>query len=64
MPKFDDLRATNNLFNIVKAHLNNRMSHTNETIEQLDRIQQFILDLEAIRTEMLKNETSPTQQKI
>ncbi|KAJ3285273.1 hypothetical protein HK104_009578, partial [Borealophlyctis nickersoniae] len=44
--------ATNNLFNLVKAHLNNRLNNTNDTLTQLEKIQQFILDLTQITTEM------------
>ena len=51
-----NFRATNNLFNVVKGHLSNRLSNTTHPIVQLDRVQQFILDLDAIKMEMLKNE--------
>ncbi|KNC98287.1 uncharacterized protein SPPG_09394 [Spizellomyces punctatus DAOM BR117] len=44
--------ATNNLFNLVKSHLNNRLNTTNDTLVQLDKIQQFILDLSAITADM------------
>ncbi|KAI8801735.1 hypothetical protein BJ742DRAFT_749399 [Cladochytrium replicatum] len=49
--------ATNNLFNLVKVHLNNRLNTSIDTITQLDKIQQFILDLSAIATE-IENQTS------
>ncbi|KAJ3073259.1 Cilia- and flagella-associated protein 73, partial [Quaeritorhiza haematococci] len=44
--------ATNNLFNIVKSHLNNRLNSTTDTLVQLDKIQQFILDLTQITAEL------------
>ncbi|KAI9095857.1 hypothetical protein DFS34DRAFT_581995 [Phlyctochytrium arcticum] len=44
--------ATNNLFNLVKSHLNNRLNTTSDTLVQLDKIQQFILDLSQITAEM------------
>ncbi|KNE61324.1 hypothetical protein AMAG_07061 [Allomyces macrogynus ATCC 38327] len=40
--------ASHNLFNLVKLHLNNRVTSTADTLAQLDKIQQFILDLTAI----------------
>lgn len=40
--------ATNNLFNVVKAHLNNRMNSTSDTLAQLDKVGQFIVDLNEI----------------
>ncbi|KAI8901657.1 hypothetical protein BC833DRAFT_576763 [Globomyces pollinis-pini] len=40
--------ATNNLFNIVKNHLNNRLNATSGTLQQLDKIGQFIVDLNEI----------------
>ncbi|KAI9176031.1 hypothetical protein H9P43_006395 [Blastocladiella emersonii ATCC 22665] len=40
--------ATNNLFNLVKLHLNNRVTSTTKALDQLDKIQQFILDLSEI----------------
>ncbi len=40
--------ATNNLFQIVKQHLNNRMNSTTETLTQLDKIGQFVEDLNQI----------------
>lgn len=40
--------ATSNLFALVKSHLENRMNNTVDTIEQLDKISQFILDLNQI----------------
>ncbi|KAJ3394431.1 Cilia- and flagella-associated protein 73 [Entophlyctis sp. JEL0112] len=43
--------ATNNLFSIVKTHLNSKQSNVTDTKVQLDRIQQFILDLSAISSE-------------
>ncbi|KAJ3048948.1 Cilia- and flagella-associated protein 73 [Rhizophlyctis rosea] len=44
--------ATNNLFNLVKSHLNNRVGGTTDTLTQLDKIQQFILDLTEITVDM------------
>lgn len=44
--------ATNNLFNVVKSHLNNRMNNTTDTILQLDKIGQFIADLNEISDEL------------
>ncbi|KNE59639.1 hypothetical protein AMAG_03892 [Allomyces macrogynus ATCC 38327] len=35
--------ASHNLFNLVKLHLNNRVTSTADTLAQLDKIQQFIL---------------------
>ncbi|KAJ1502145.1 Cilia- and flagella-associated protein 73 [Coelomomyces lativittatus] len=46
--------ATSNLFQLVKSHLNNRISGTTDTFVQLDKIQQFILDL----TEIVKQGVS------
>ncbi|KAJ3203579.1 Cilia- and flagella-associated protein 73 [Entophlyctis luteolus] len=43
--------ATNNLFSIVKSHVNSKQSNVTDTKVQLDRIQQFILDLSAISSE-------------
>ncbi|KAH6590862.1 hypothetical protein BASA61_005073 [Batrachochytrium salamandrivorans] len=40
--------ATSNLFNIVKLHLDNRLSSTPDVLEQLDKIDQFIVDLNQI----------------
>ncbi|KAI9136997.1 hypothetical protein BKA69DRAFT_1119445, partial [Paraphysoderma sedebokerense] len=40
--------ATANLFFLIKSHLNNRLSTTTDTLAQLDRIQQFIIDLAEI----------------
>lgn len=40
--------ATNNLFQIVKSHLNNRLNATSGTLAQLDKIGQFIVDLNQI----------------
>jgi len=39
----------------VKTHLNNRMSNTSDPISQLERIQQFIVDLDAIKNEMVNS---------
>ncbi|KAJ3199347.1 Cilia- and flagella-associated protein 73 [Dinochytrium kinnereticum] len=44
--------ATNNLFNLVKAHLNNRLPNASETLTQLDKIQQFIIDLNGITQDL------------
>ncbi|KAJ3189118.1 Cilia- and flagella-associated protein 73 [Gaertneriomyces sp. JEL0708] len=44
--------ATNNLFNLVKVHLNNRLNPTNDTLVQLDKIQQFIVDLSEITADL------------
>jgi hypothetical protein len=41
-------RATNNLFLIVKTHVNNRLNATTGTLSQLDKIGQFIVDLTQI----------------
>jgi hypothetical protein len=47
--------ATNNLFNLVKIHLNNRVTHTADTLNQLDKIQQFLIDLsEIIQSDLSK----------
>jgi hypothetical protein len=43
--------ATANLFNVVKSHLNNRLNWTNDTSLQLEKIQQFIMDLSQITEE-------------
>ncbi|KAI9219651.1 coiled-coil domain-containing protein 42 [Blastocladiella britannica] len=40
--------ATNNLFNLVKLHLHNRVATTPDTLAQLEKIQMFILDLEEL----------------
>jgi flagellar biosynthesis chaperone FliJ len=40
--------ATNNLFVIVKNHLNNRLNIPSGTLAQLDKIGQFIADLTQI----------------
>jgi flagellar biosynthesis chaperone FliJ len=40
--------ATNNLFVIVKNHLNNRLNVPSGTLAQLDKIGQFIADLNQI----------------
>lgn len=53
-PSFSTIRATSNLFSLVKSHLNNRLANTNDTLSQLDKIQQFILDLNVITTEAAK----------
>ena len=37
--------ATGNLFGLIKSHLNNRVANTNDTIVQLEKIEQFIVDL-------------------
>ena len=55
--EMNKVRATQNLFQIVKSHLNHRLSHSNDPIAQLERISQFIVDLEAIQTEMMNHET-------
>ncbi|KAL7750593.1 hypothetical protein RI367_003935 [Sorochytrium milnesiophthora] len=57
--------ATHNLFNLVKSHLNNRLNATHDTVTQLDKIQQFILDLSAITHDLVVEqrshpETSPS----
>ncbi|KAJ3138758.1 Cilia- and flagella-associated protein 73 [Physocladia obscura] len=44
--------AVNNLFLIVKTHLNSKITNTVDTKIQLDKIQQFMLDLNAITTEL------------
>ncbi|KAI8921350.1 hypothetical protein DFJ77DRAFT_482579 [Powellomyces hirtus] len=44
--------ATNNLFNLVKSHLNNRLNGTGDTVVQLDKIQQFIIDLSDITSDV------------
>ncbi|KAJ3414084.1 Cilia- and flagella-associated protein 73 [Chytridiales sp. JEL 0842] len=44
--------ATSNLFNLVRTHLNSRMATTVDTVVQLDKIQQFILDLSQITSEI------------
>ncbi|KAJ1525593.1 Cilia- and flagella-associated protein 73 [Nowakowskiella sp. JEL0078] len=44
--------ATNNLFNLVKTHLNTRLNNTQDTLVQLEKIQQFMLDLTAISNDM------------
>jgi len=36
-------RATNNLFNLVRMNLNNRIRYTSDTNTQLEKIQQFIV---------------------
>ncbi|KAI8919546.1 hypothetical protein BC831DRAFT_481471 [Entophlyctis helioformis] len=51
--------ATNNLFNVVKSHLNNRLNSTTDTLAQLDKIGQFIVDLTQITSDI---PTSTTQQ--
>ncbi|KAL2912077.1 hypothetical protein HK105_208429 [Polyrhizophydium stewartii] len=43
--------ATNNLFNVVKSHLNNRLNSTTDTLAQLDKIGQFIVDLNQITSD-------------
>ncbi|TPX32125.1 hypothetical protein SmJEL517_g04704 [Synchytrium microbalum] len=40
--------ATSNLFNLVRQHLNGRLNGTSDTLIQMDRIGQFILDLSQI----------------
>lgn len=40
--------ATNNLFFIVKNHLNSRLNSTSDTLTQLDKVGQFIVDLNQI----------------
>lgn len=50
--------ATNNLFNIVKSHLNNRLNNTTDTPLQLEKIQQFMLDLSEITSELRTSSTS------
>ncbi|TPX34963.1 hypothetical protein SeMB42_g07240 [Synchytrium endobioticum] len=40
--------ATANLFNLVRQHLNGRLNSTSDTLIQMDRIGQFILDLSQI----------------
>ncbi|KAJ3221289.1 Cilia- and flagella-associated protein 73 [Clydaea vesicula] len=47
--------ATNNLFTLVKSHLNNRLNNTNDTLSQLDKIQQFICDLNQITSTTMKD---------
>jgi hypothetical protein len=44
--------AINNLFNVVKSHLNNRMNGTTDTILQLEKIGQFITDLNEISNDL------------
>ncbi|KAJ3316424.1 Cilia- and flagella-associated protein 73 [Blyttiomyces sp. JEL0837] len=43
--------ATNNLFQLVKGHLNSRLFNSTDTLVQLDKIQQFILDLSSIASD-------------
>ena len=38
---------------MVKAHLNQRVTHTSNPFAQLDRIQQFAVDLDSIKHDML-----------
>ncbi|KAI9364973.1 coiled-coil domain-containing protein 42 [Zopfochytrium polystomum] len=40
--------ATSNLFSLVKGHLSSRVSNSADTCQQLDKIQQFIIDLSDI----------------
>lgn len=40
--------ATNNLFTLVRSHLQNKVANSTTTIGQLDKIQQFIVDLSEI----------------
>jgi flagellar biosynthesis chaperone FliJ len=40
--------ATNNLYFVVKSHLNNRLNVPSGTLAQLDKIGQFIVDLTQI----------------
>ncbi|KAI9329736.1 hypothetical protein BDR26DRAFT_909372 [Obelidium mucronatum] len=44
--------ASSNLFNIVKTHLNSKLLTTTDTMVQLDKIQQFMIDLNAISAEL------------
>ncbi|KAJ3342484.1 Cilia- and flagella-associated protein 73 [Gonapodya sp. JEL0774] len=43
-----NLRATNNLFALVRAHLQNRTPASTDTFDQLDKIAQFIADLQVV----------------
>ncbi|KAJ3242025.1 Cilia- and flagella-associated protein 73 [Chytriomyces hyalinus] len=44
--------ATSNLFSIVKTHLNSKLNNSGDTLSQLDKIQQFMIDLNAISAEL------------
>jgi hypothetical protein len=48
---------SNNLFNVVKSHLNNRMNGTQDAILQLEKIGQFIVDLNEISNELNKKDS-------
>ncbi|KAI8854679.1 hypothetical protein BC829DRAFT_379410 [Chytridium lagenaria] len=56
--------ATNNLFNLVKAHLNNRLPNATDTLTQLDKIQQFIIDLNAITQDSPSTSSGGPQSSI
>ncbi|KAI9203153.1 uncharacterized protein BJ171DRAFT_425735 [Polychytrium aggregatum] len=51
--------AASNLFQLVKTHLNNRVNTSVDTLNQLDKIQQFMLDLNQITSEI----QSPTDKE-
>lgn len=53
-------RATANLFFLIKSHLNNRLSTTTDTLAQLDRIQQFIIDLSEITRKLSSSSSHST----
>jgi predicted RNase H-like nuclease (RuvC/YqgF family) len=40
--------TTNNLFSLVKQHLNNRLPYISDPLVQLEKIQQFAVDLQEI----------------
>ncbi|KAJ3017384.1 UNVERIFIED_CONTAM: Cilia- and flagella-associated protein 73 [Siphonaria sp. JEL0065] len=44
--------AATNMFSIVKTHLNSKLETTTDTMVQLDKIQQFMIDLNAISAEL------------
>ncbi|XJO77382.1 hypothetical protein BDV3_001970 [Batrachochytrium dendrobatidis] len=50
--------ATNNLFNVVKLHLDNRLNSTSDTLSQLDKIGQFIVDLNQITLDAQSKESA------
>ena len=47
-------RATNNLFQMIRGHHDNRITNTVDTIAQLDKIQQFVSDLREVTAELKK----------
>ena len=51
----NEYRTTNNLFNLVRSHMENRVVATNDALIQLERIERFVLDLSEV-TDLLQKQ--------